>query len=233
MEVRLNKEKVEVGLYKELKAGPHLRLSISDTGYGIKQELIDKIFEPFYTTKDAGEGTGMGLAVVHGIVKSYNGNISIYSKEGEGTTFSILFPIIVDVIHIEKKQEETIQGGNERILLVEDDASLADAEKKLFEELGYNVTKITSGVEAFEIFRKVPDRFDIVITDYSMPKMTGGELISQIRSINPDVPVILCTGFTNVITQPKASTLGIGDIITKPIELGAIAKSIRKLLEKK
>ncbi len=233
MEVRLNNETVEPGLYKELKAGPHLRLSISDTGHGIKQELMDKIFEPFFTTKQAEEGTGMGLAVVHGIVKSHNGNMSVYSKEGEGTTFSILFPIVVDVIHKQEKQEEEIQGGNERILLVEDDSSLAEAEKKLFEELRYNVTKVTSGIEAFEIFRKVPDRFDIIISDYSMPKMTGGELISKIRSFNPDIPVILCTGFSDVITSSKARSLGIGDIIMKPIELGQIAKSIRKLLEKK
>jgi PAS domain S-box-containing protein len=233
MEVRLNKETVEPGLYKELKAGPHLRLSISDTGHGIKQELIDKIFEPFFTTKQAEEGTGMGLAVVHGIVKSHNGNISVYSKEGEGTTFSILLPIVVDVIHKQEKKEEEIPGGNERILLVEDDTSLAEAEKKLFEELGYNVTKVTSGIEAFEIFRTVPDRFDIIISDYSMPKMTGGELISKIRSFNPDIPVILCTGFSDVITPSKARSLRIGDIIMKPIELGQIAKSIRKLLEKK
>jgi len=233
MEVRLNNETVEPGLYKELKAGPHLRLSISDTGHGIKQEMIDKIFEPFFTTKKAEEGTGMGLAVVHGIVKSHNGNISIYSKEGQGTTFSILFPIVVDVIHKHEKQEEDIPRGNERILLVEDDSSLAEAEKKLFEELGYNVTKVTSGIEAFEIFRKVPNRFDIIITDYSMPKMTGGELISKIRSFSSDIPVILCTGFSQVITPPKARSLGIGDIIMKPIELGQIAKSIRKLLEKK
>jgi PAS domain S-box-containing protein len=233
IEVRLNNETVEPGLYKELKAGPHLRLSISDTGHGIKQEMIDKIFEPFFTTKKAEEGTGMGLAVVHGIVKSYNGNISVYSKEGQGTTFSILFPIVVDVIHKQEKQEEEIPRGSERILLVEDDSSLADAEKELFEELGYNVTKVTSGIEAFEIFRKVPNRFDIIITDYSMPKMTGGELISKIRSIKPGIPIILCTGFSHVITPAKVRSIGIGDIIMKPIELGQIAKSIRKLLDKK
>ena len=233
MEVRLNNETVEHGLYKELNAGPHLRLSISDTGHGIKQEMIDKIFEPFFTTKKAEEGTGMGLAVVHGIVKSQNGNISVYSKEGQGTTFSILFPIVVDVIHKQEKQEEEIPRGNERILLVEDDSSLADAEKKLIEELGYKVTKVTSGIEAFEIFRKVPNRFDIIITDYSMPKMTGGELISKIRSIKPGIPIILCTGFSHVITPAKVRSIGIGDIIMKPIELGQIAKSIRKLLDKK
>jgi len=230
MEVRLRKETVEAGIYKELEPGPHLRLSISDTGHGIKPELMDKIFEPFFTTKGAGEGTGMGLAVVHGIVKSHNGNMSVYSKVGQGTTFSILFPTTVEVIHKHREQEETLPGGSERILLVEDEATLAAAEKKLLEELGYKVTAISNGVAALELFHKVPDRFDIIITNYSMPKMTGVELIRHIREINPHIPVIVCTGFSKVAAPAEAKSLGIGDIISKPIDLARIAKSIRKLL---
>ena len=230
MEVRLRKEIVEAGIYKELEPGPHLRLSISDTGHGIKPELMDKIFEPFFTTKGAGEGTGMGLAVVHGIVKSHNGNMSVYSKVGQGTTFSILFPTTVEVIHKRREQKEPIPGGSERILLVEDEATLAAAEKKLLEELGYKVTAISNGVAALELFHKVPDRFDIIITNYSMPKMTGVELIRNIREINPHIPVIICTGFSKVASPSEAKALGIGDIISKPIDLAQIAKSIRKLL---
>jgi two-component system cell cycle sensor histidine kinase/response regulator CckA len=232
MEVRLTEETIEDSVYKGIKPGPHVRLTVSDTGCGIKQELLDKIFDPFFTTKKPGEGTGMGLAVVHGIVEGHQGHISVFSKEGQGTTFSILVPTIVDVIHKPEKAEQDIPRGNERILLVEDDAYLAEAEKKMLEELGYKVTALTSSVEALEIFQKLPDRFDIIIADYAMPKMTGLQMIRKIRSISPDIPVIICTGYSKVVQQQKIASLGIGEIIMKPIELGYIASSIRRLLEK-
>jgi two-component system cell cycle sensor histidine kinase/response regulator CckA len=232
MEVRLTEETIEDSVYKGIKPGPHVRLTVSDTGCGIKQELLDKIFDPFFTTKKPGEGTGMGLAVVHGIVEGHQGHISVFSKEGQGTTFSILVPTIVDVIHKPEKAEQDIPRGNERILLVEDDAYLAEAEKKMLEELGYKVTALTSSVEALEIFQKLPDRFDIIIADYAMPKMTGLQMIRKIRSISPDIPVIICTGYSKVVQQQKITSLGIGEIIMKPIELGYIASSIRRLLEK-
>ncbi len=232
MEVRLTGETIEDAVYKGIKPGPHVRLTISDTGCGIKQEFLDKIFDPFFTTKEPGEGTGMGLAVVHGIVEGHHGHISVFSKEGQGTTFSILIPTTVEVIHKPGKVEQDIPRGNERILLVEDDAYLAEAEKKMLEELGYSVTALNNGVEAFEIFQKLPDRFDIIITDYAMPKMTGLQLIRKIRSINPDIPVIICTGYIKLVQQQKTGSLGIGEIIMKPLELEYIARSIRRLLEK-
>jgi two-component system cell cycle sensor histidine kinase/response regulator CckA len=232
MEVKLTEEDIEDPVYKGIKPGPHVRLTVSDTGFGIKPEHLDKIFDPFFTTKNPGEGTGMGLAVVHGIVEGHNGHISVFSKEGQGTTFSILVPIVVDFIHKQEKKGQDIPGGDERILLVEDDAYLAEAEKKMLEELGYSVTALTSSVEAFEIFQKLPDRFDIIIADYAMPKMTGLQLIRKIRSISPDIPVILCTGYSKVIQQQKIEPLGIEEIIMKPIELEFIANSIRRLLEK-
>ncbi|MCK5056087.1 MAG: PAS domain S-box protein [Candidatus Aminicenantes bacterium] len=233
LEVRLTEEMVEAGAYKELKPGPHLRLSVSDTGYGIKPELLDKIFEPFFTTKKPGEGTGMGLAVVHGIVKSHNGNISVYSEAGEGTTFSILFPTIVNVIHKKDKGGGVIPGGSEHILLVEDDVTLMEAEKTLLAELGYEVTALTSSIEALELFRKVPDKFNIVITDFVMPKLTGIQLTREIHSLRPDIPVIICTGYSDVITRHKADSMGVDDVIMKPIDLSRVAKSIRKLIDKK
>lgn len=233
LEVRLTEEMVEAGLYKELKAGPHLRLSISDTGYGIKPEILDKIFEPFFTTKKPGEGTGMGLAVVHGIVTSHNGNISVYSKKGEGTTFSILFPVIVNVIHKKEKEGEIIPGGKEHILLVEDNDALREAEKNLLEELGYTVAALPGGIEALKLFQTVPDRFAILITDFIMPKMTGVQLAHEIQASKPGFPVILCTGYSDVISQQKAQSMGISDLIMKPIDLAQIAKSIRKSIDKK
>jgi two-component system, cell cycle sensor histidine kinase and response regulator CckA len=233
MEVKLIEETIEDPVYKGIKPGPHLRLTVSDTGCGVKQEFLDKIFDPFFTTKKPGEGTGMGLAVVHGIVEGHSGHITVFSKEGQGTAFSILVPIIVDVIHKQETEEKDIPRGDERILLVEDDAYLAEAEKKMLEELGYKVTALTSSVEAFEIFQKLSDRFDIIITDYAIPKMTGVQLIRKVRSINSDIPVIICTGFSKEVQQQKIGSLGIGEIIMKPIELGYIANAIRRLLEKK
>jgi PAS domain S-box-containing protein len=233
LEIRLSEETVETGVYKKLNAGPHLRLSVSDTGYGIEPGLVDKIFEPFFTTKKPGEGTGMGLAVVHGIVQSHCGNISIYSKIGEGTTFSILFPIIVNVIHKKAKEGEVIPGGSENLLLVEDDEALKEAEKNLLAELGYKVTALTSSVEALEMFRNVPDKFDIMVTDFVMPKMTGIQLSRKIHEIRPGIPVIICTGYSDVLSQQKTEFLEVGDVVWKPIDLTIIARSIRKLIDKK
>lgn len=231
LELSLNEEEVDGSLYKDLESGPHLRLNVSDTGYGIKKEVVEKIFDPFFTTKKKGEGTGMGLAVVHRIIERHKGNISVYSKEGEGTIFSILLPVVEDVILNEEHTEEEIVGGTERIMLVEDDLALMEAEKSLLEDLGYNVSAFGSGVQALEIFKKVPDRFDFVITDFTMPRMTGVQLTRKIRSIRPNIPVLLCTGYSNVITPQRAKLLGIGEVVMKPIELHRIARSIRRLLE--
>lgn len=232
LEVQLSEENVEPGLYKGLKAGPCVRLTVSDTGHGIKPELRDKIFEPFFTTKKIGEGTGMGLAVVHGIVENLEGNISVYSELGKGTTFSILLPRVVESVIIKEKPENETPLGTERILLVEDDIPLAAAEKELLEGLGYKVTAMKCGVEALEIIKAVPDRFDIIITDFTMPRMTGVQLTQKIRAFGTTIPVILCTGYSEVITEQEARELGIGDIIQKPIDLDKIAQSIRRLLDK-
>ena len=174
----------------------------------------------------------MGLSVVHGIIEGHKGHISVYSKEGEGTTFLILIPKVVDIIRKPKETDEKIPRGSERILLVEDDIYLIEAEKKMLEELGYTVRAMTSAIEAFEIFQKLPDRFDIIITDYAMPKMTGLQLIRKIRPIKANIPVIICSGYHKVISQQKTGPLEIGEIIMKPIELSVIANSLRRLLDK-
>ncbi|MCP4221316.1 MAG: PAS domain S-box protein [bacterium] len=232
IEVKLVDEDVDAHLYKGLGAGLHLRLTISDTGCGMKQEILDQIFEPFFTTKAEGEGTGMGLAVVHGIVQSHDGYIGVYSEEGEGTTFSILLPVITAAVNKQAKESDVILGGHERILLVEDDAMLAEAEEKMLQELGYDVTVMKSGSEAAEIFSRVPHHFDIVITDYAMTRMTGTQLIRHIREIRTDIPVILCTGFSNVTTPEEMKELDIGTVIMKPLDLEHTANTIRKLLAK-
>jgi CheY-like chemotaxis protein len=175
----------------------------------------------------------MGLAVVHGIVQNLEGNISVYSEVGKGSTFSILLPTVAEGIIVKEKQAGDIPVGNERVLLVEDDAPLLAAEKELLEELGYKVTAMKSGVEALEIIKAVPDRFDIIITDFTMPKMTGAQLTKKIRAAGMTFPVILCTGYGEVISEQEAKDLGIGDVIKKPIELDKIARSIRGLIDNK
>ncbi len=232
MEVRLSREEIEDGIYKGLKPGPHLRISVSDTGHGIKPEHIDKIFDPFFTTKKEGEGTGMGLAVVQSIIHSHNGHISVFSKENEGAVFTFYLPITVEAIKKQETQDTSLPGGKESILLVEDDEALAEAEKKLLGELGYNVTLITSSIEAVKIFLHVPQRFDLIITDYTMPKLRGDKFICEIRKHNTHIPIILCTGYSDIMPQERIEELRIGEIIMKPIELGHIARTIRRLLEK-
>lgn len=232
LEVKMVEETVEPGLYRGLKAGPCVRITVSDTGSGIKPETLDKIFDPFFTTKKRDEGTGMGLAVVHGIVKDLEGNISVYSEVDKGTTFSILLPRVIDKIIKKEKVYGKIPGGNERILVVEDDLPFAEAEKEMLEELGYQVTAVRSGVEAWEIVQKVPDRFNLIITDHTMPRMTGVQLIENIRLKEWDIPIILCTGYHEVLSEEDAKALKVGDIIYKPIDLYKIARSIRQLIDK-
>jgi PAS domain S-box-containing protein len=232
LEVTLKETTIKPGQYKELKPGPYLLLSVSDTGYGIKPELIDKIYDPFFTTKKVGEGTGMGLAVVHGIVKSHNGHIYVESEVGKGTTFSVLLPKIIDVILKKEDQMEIIQGGNERILLVEQDPALIEAEKELLEELGYIIEATINSADAYKMFESKPNKYDLIITDFTMPNLTGLQLIKKIRAKDSKIPVILCTGLNEIVSKEEANELKIGDFINKPIDLINLAKIIRKLIEK-
>lgn len=233
LEVRLKEEMVDAGIYKELNPGLHLRLSISDTGHGIDAGILDKIFEPFFTTKKEGRGTGMGLAVVHGIITGHNGHISVYSKVGEGTTFSILLPATVDLIQKQENEREELPRGGECLLLVEDDDYLLEAEKKMLEELGYTVIALHSGVEALKVFRRVPKRFHLLITDLVMPKMKGDDLIREIREIRKDLPVIICTGyFERVSSRLSLGELAVDEVIIKPIDVTRFSRTIRRILDR-
>jgi len=215
----------------DLKPGPHLRLSLSDTGCGMDASIVGRIFDPYFTTKQSNQGTGMGLAVVHGIVKSHGGSIGVASTPGQGTTFDIFFP------RIEAKQAREVEAieltcrGTERILFVDDEMALVDIGKQMLERLGYDVVTRTSSIEALEAFRAQPDRFDIVITDQTMPNMTGAELAQELLYIRPDIPVILCTGYSYMISEDEARANGIRDYVMKPIVLNDMAKVIRKALD--
>ena len=219
--------------FNDLKPGSYLRLTFKDTGDGIEPEVMDRIFEPYFTTKKPGEGTGMGLAVVHGIVKNYDGDIKVESEPGKGTTFEILIPQMeVDISPI-TEQRADLPRGSERILFVDDEKAAIDAIGPMLENLGYQVTARTSSVEALEAFRNKPKAFDLVITDQTMPNMTGKELASELMSIRPGIPIILCTGFSEQIDEKKAMSLGIRSFVMKPVVMKEMADRIREVLDKR
>ena len=215
--------------FSDLHAGSYLKLSVKDTGHGIDSETIQRIFEPYFTTKEPGEGTGMGLAVAHGIVKSYGGDIIAESEQGKGTTFTVYLPRVeTDTPAIEKSSVK-MPGGTERILFVDDEKVAVDAIGQMLETLGYKITSRTSSIEALEAFRNNPGAFDLVITDQTMPNMTGKELAEELMSIRPDIPIILCTGFSEHIDEIIAKEMGIS-FLMKPIVLSQLANTIREVL---
>jgi PAS domain S-box-containing protein len=217
-------------LHSNLQTGPYLKLSVGDTGQGMDPKVVDRIFDPYFTTKEKGEGTGLGLAVVHGIVKSHGGVLSIQSQPKKGTTFHLFFPIIKGRTESQISAEEPLQNGRGRILFIDDEEVIADLGKKMLMKLGYEVEALTSSPEALALFQKQPDHFDLVMTDMTMPKMTGEKLAKEIMTIRPDIPIILCTGYSEQITEEKAKILGIKEFAMKPIRIHDIATTIRKVL---
>jgi len=214
-----------------LKPGNYIEIMVSDTGTGIAPEIIDSIFDPYFTTKGPGEGTGMGLAMVHGIIKSYGGKISVNSKPGQGTLFTIYLPVTGKRHEHRPYEPETLPTGKERILFVDDEASIAKMGGQAFERLGYTVSIRTSSIEALELFRSKPNDFDLVITDMTMPNMTGDRLAIELMKIRPDIPVILCTGYSKRISDETASEIGVKAFIYKPIVNADLAKTVRKVLD--
>ncbi len=218
----------------ELPPGTYLKLTVSDTGHGMNSEVMEKIFDPYFSTKGPGEGTGMGLAVVHGIVKSHGGNITVYSKVGEGTTFHVYLPLI-ETKPVESKTVPAglTPTGTEHILFVDDEEPIVLMIQKILERLGYQVTSRTSSAEALEVFKAKPDEYDLVITDMTMPNMTGLELAPRLGEIRSDIPIIMCTGFNETIDEDKAKNMGILAYIMKPVLIDEIAKTIRKVLDER
>ncbi len=211
--------------------GRYVRIRIEDTGQGMTQEVIERIFEPYFTTKTKGRGTGMGLAVTHGIVKSHGGTITVESEPGKGSTFTVFLPTVEQRQAPASAVRVPIQRGDERVLLVDDEMSLVDMGKQMLEGLGYSVEPRTSSVEALELFRTDPGRFDLVITDMIMPNMTGLELSQRIMGIRQDIPIILCTGFSEMVTEVQAKALGINAFLIKPILKADLARTVREVLD--
>ena len=210
----------------------YLCLKIGDTGHGMDQSVVERIFEPYFTTKEKGKGTGLGLAVVHGIVKSYGGDIRVSSEPDKGAVFTIYLPLIKEVFDTsETVTDEGLPTGHERILLVDDEKQIAFMEKQILEYLGYQVTARTSSLEALATFREQPLKYDLVITDMTMPNMTGDKLSVELMNIRPDIPVILCTGFSEKMPKETASAMGIHGFLMKPMAMHDLAKTVRDVLD--
>jgi len=237
LEVRLDAVEVTADFaaaHASLTSGPHVRLMIRDTGHGMPPAVMERIFEPFFTTKDVGEGTGMGLAVVDGIIANHGGAITVASMPGQGTTFAIYLPRIASTMpSIETPEASPIPGGNARILFVDDEPTLTHMAAEMLMRLGYEATVHTSSVEALETFRGAPWQFDLVITDQTMPLMTGERLARELRRIRPDIPIILCTGFSHTMTASKAQELGIDAFLSKPLEFRDLGLAIQQVLEQR
>lgn len=217
--------------YLGITPGNYVKLRVSDTGCGIESNVIGKIFDPFFTTKGAGEGTGMGLSVVHGIVKSSGGTITVDSKIGEGSTFNVFLPKVEEQIREQPTAIESIPTGKERILFVDDEDTLVNIGQNMLERLGYQVKTRTSSVEALAAFQHSPDAYDLVMTDMTMPNMTGEGLAKKLLRIRPDIPIIICTGFSHQMDQEKALGMGIRAFVMKPFVIKEVAETIRNVLD--
>ncbi len=218
-----------------LNTGRHICLKVEDTGHGMDEDTQKRVFEPFFTTKEMGEGTGMGLSVVHGIVTSIGGAIKIRSRLEEGSTFTVYLPVAEGESYEQSPMEEEVDNsklqGHERILFVDDERILVELNKETLEGYGYNVTGVYDSAEALEVFRESPNDFDIVVSDLTMPGMTGDVLVERLMKIRSDIPVIVCTGYNNVVSEQRMSELGICIVVHKPIIGKQLAETIRNVID--
>jgi signal transduction histidine kinase/ActR/RegA family two-component response regulator len=227
-------EKESRASHSSLALGNYIKLTVRDTGHGISSEVKSQIFDPYFTTKGVGKGTGMGLSVVHGIVKNHGGEISVDSEPQKGTAVLIYFPVIEEEAPVEETEiAEELPVGNERILFVDDDESNVYLGRKRLERLGYQVETKMNPLEALDLFQTTPDHFDLLITDMTMPDMSGDQLVKEILKLRPDMPAILCSGFNEKIDEKKAAEIGIRQYIEKPYDNRFMAKIVRKVLDEK
>jgi len=215
-----------------LKAGSYVRISISDTGQGIAPKIIDRIFDPFFTTKEIGEGTGLGLSVVYTIVKNHEGSVQVKSQPGQGTAFHIYLPCLKQqMTGSEPSDAEPIPRGSEHILFVDDEEGIVELAQRMLSDLGYQVTACNDSREALNIYESDPESFDLVITDMTMPNLSGSELAQKIIRLRPGQPIVLCTGFSSYIDAEKAKQIGIKTFLLKPVSRRKLAVTIRKILD--
>ncbi len=220
--------------YPDLPEGEYAQISVSDTGTGIPKENLAAIFDPYFTTKEKERGTGLGLSVVHGIVKTHKGHITVYSEPGRGTVFHVYLPLIKHSnLTLSKDSGAKIKGGSERVLIVDDEESIVGILEDQLRQLGYSVTSSTSSLEALQVFRQAPAQYDIVITDMTMPEMTGDQLSRELIKIRQDVPIILCSGYSSLMDKDRARELGIKAYVMKPVVKSVLAQKIREVLDEK
>ncbi len=213
--------------------GEHVLLSFSDTGHGMDKETVEHIFEPFYTTKETGKGTGLGLAMIYGIMKSHDGYIMCYSEPGEGTTFKIYFPAIESVVSSELSAdgEEEMPGGNETILLVDDEEAILDTAKNMLERFGYTAIKAESGEKAIEIYKAQKNGIDLVVFDLGMPGMGGHKCLKELLKIDPRIKVIIASGYPKIEKVKETVESGASGFIGKPYQLADMLKKVREALQ--
>ena len=223
----------EILNFGELSPGPYVKLSVRDSGAGMNADTMERIFEPYYTTKEKETGTGMGLAVVHGIVRAHNGGIQVYSEPGRGSTFEVYLPRILKEAGDFQTPSDPLPKGSERILFIDDEEALVELLLRMLSHLGYKVTAMTNSTEALDLFRSQPGHFDLVITDLTMPELTGDRLTQEIIRLRSDVPIILCTGFSEKISVERAKEIGVAAFLMKPIVLRDLANTIRQVLDGK
>ncbi|MDM8537650.1 ATP-binding protein, partial [Desulfobacterales bacterium HSG17] len=234
-ELKVSLQEIEPGeqdVILGMKKGTCACLTVADTGIGMDKDLTGKIFEPFFTTKEQNKGTGMGLSVVHGIVKNAGGNIHVCSESGRGTEFHVYLPVIKNISKEQViKSKAVARGRKEQILLVDDEESLVEIEKQMLEHLGYQVISFLSSIEALEAFRADPDKFDLVITDMAMPNMPGDKLAIELSKIRTDIPILLCTGYSEIMSDEKARSMGINGFLMKPFVMKEFSNKIRDMLD--
>lgn len=215
-----------------LEPGEYQLLKVEDCGIGIEAEVLNKIFDPYFTTKNVGEGTGLGLAVVYGIIKGYGGNINVKSEVGKGTIVEVYFPVLKEI----KEPNETIvekmsvESGNERILFVDDEPYIAEMSNDLLKDSGYNVKTVTNSIDALKIFKSEPDKYDLLITDMTMPNMTGLDLSEEMHRLRPNLPIIICTGFSEKISEYNYKSMGVNALLMKPVESKKLLDTIKNVL---
>lgn len=216
--------------HSKKRSTKYLELKVKDTGCGIPKDVIDNIFDPYFTTKNLGEGTGLGLSMVQGIMETIGGHIKVDSKPDKGTEFTLLFPVVEDFQNQETEDKvPSIAGGNESILLIDDEASVLKVGQRILNDLGYKVTTESDGEKAIKILKEGSEEFDLIITDMAMPKMNGIKLAREAFKIRPDIPVIICTGYSNAITKDVCRDIGIKALVHKPLSITTIASEIRKI----
>jgi len=214
-----------------LQTGKYIKLAVSDTGHGIDKDLVEKIFDPYFTTKEKGEGTGLGLSVVHGIVKSHHGQITVYSEPGQGTEFHVYLPCIEAAVSASLvEQQEIPRGRREKVLVVDDEEAIAELLGNMLKKLGYVVMTKSNSATALETFQDEYKSIDLVVTDMSMPGMSGAELATELLKIKPGLPIILCTGFSEIINEEKAKAAGFTGFLLKSVLRSQLAHAVKDAL---